>query len=324
MLVSSRRPAGANAPLVALLLAAVVAIAGPPAHAGGVSLHSGDIVVLALENTYTPGILLRVNVATGAIDSLWPNPPLPSPQDLAVRSDGMIMVADAVLGLVAVQPGNGAATVIAGPAAFGGSGPTTLAFTPDGDLLLAGPGGVHRVPAGTGAPELVSPTGILVNPRGITADGVGNIWVGDAGNSFPTGGDVVHVDAATGAQSVLAVLILPHQIRVGSDGSLYVVCAPFGGPTNYLNGGVYKGGAALGDFAMWFKMPFIRGFVTGPGGVWWVMYGRDISRGPYDGIIQGSGPDTYYTGARGPIALVPPGVVPTHPTTWGALKNLYR
>ncbi len=316
----------------ALFLVAVAVLALVPALASrgsAATLKSGDVVALALESTTMPGILLHVDVASGVIDSIVPRPALATPYDVVVRGDGMILVADAALGLVVVEPASGAASVLAGPGAFGGFGPSTLAMAPGGDVLLAGAGGVYRLPAGGTVPQPVSGTGRLVNPRGIADDGAGGAWVSDQGNTFPTGGAIVHVGAG-GAQATLATgcatnqfPVLPLQVRRGPDGFLYVVSGPYGGPTNYLNAGVFRVDPVSGVATMWWPEHFVRGFELAPGGGRWMLVGQDISRSPYGGILGGPG-GQFYLGTRGPIALVPAGVTPTRTRTWGALKSLYR
>ena len=321
-----RSPTFASLVLRSTLVACLAPLAWP---AAAVTLHGGDVFVLAREATTTPGVLLHVNVASGTIDTLVPHPPLVAPRDLTVRSDGTILVADATLGLVGIDPGSGEASVLAAPADLGGSGPTTLAFAAVGDLLLAGPWGVSRIAAGQAAPIPLSPAGLLVDPTSIVDDGAGGAYLTDDTNAFPVGGFVLHVTGA-GTQSYLdgpcngcPFPILPLIVRRGPDGFLYVVSAPYSGPSNYLNAGIYRLDPGTGDATRWRVEPFVRGFVFTPGGDTWVLAGEDISRDPFGGILGGPG-GTFWTGARGPIALVPDRVTPVRARSWGTLKTLYR
>ena len=297
--------------------------------APAVTLHGGDVVVLAREYTTTPGVLLHLTVATGVIDTIVPDPPLATPRDLVVCTNGVILVADATLGLVGIDPLSGAAGVTAGPAAFGGSGPTALARAADGDLLLAGPSGVYRVPADQVVPQSVSGPGLLSSPTGIVDDGAGGMWVTDDNSGYLGGGGIVHVSAG-GAQAVMATScashsfpILPLQIRRGPDQFLYVVNGPYSGPTNYLNAGIFRLDPASGVATQWSTTHFIRGFAFATDGSAWVLSGRDISHDPYDGVLARQG-EQVSTGARGPLALVPDHVTRVRARTWGALKSLYR
>jgi hypothetical protein len=308
---------------------AALAFALSAAAAPAATLHPGDVVVLAREYTYTPGILIHVNVPSGVIDTILPSPPLVTPRDLVVRLDGTILVADASLGLVGVDPLSGAAQVVAGPAAFGGFGPTTLALAPNHDVLLAGPGGVARLADGQTLPQVLSGAGVLVDPTGITDDGSGGAWVTDAQTGTLLSGQIVHVGAG-GSQSVLAPTcathtfpILPMQIRRGPDMALYVVNAPYSGPTNWANGGIFRLDPATGVATLWEWLHFIRGFEFAANGSRWVLYGQSISHDAYGGVVEGPSAWTY-TGARGPIALVPDVATPVHQKSWGALKSLYR
>ena len=317
----------ASRALVAAFAAALV-LSLPASLASAVTLHPGDVVVLPVEGSFTPGMILHFNVASGVFDTILPSPPLSAPHDLVVRHDGAILIADATLGLVAVDPGTGAAVVLAGPAAFGGSGPTTLAYVASGDLLLAGPTSVARLPAGQGALQLISGPGLLSMPGGIVDDGAGGAWVCETGLTFNSG-FMVRVSAG-GVQTMASVgcatntfPVSPLQIRRGPDGFLYVVSAPFSGPTNYLNAGIYRLDPSTGVATRWLATHFIRGFDFTSSGSFWLVYGQDISHDPYGGILSGPGGGGWFN-SRGPLAIVPDGVVPTRTRTWGELKTRYR
>ncbi len=314
---------------VSSLTAAVLFLAPLAVTAASAAmLAPGDVVALGLENMSPPNALLHVVPATGALDTIVARPPLGQPLDLVVRVDGIVLVADVALGLVAVSPVSGVATVLAGPAAFGGSGPSTLAYAPGGDLLLAGAGGVWRIPAGQSSLQALSGPGILVDPRGIADDGAGGVWISDQGNTYPSGGQIVHVSAGGGQAALVTSCasytfpVVPLEVRRGTDGFLYVVSGPYGGPTNYNNAGIFRVDPATGVATVWRTTKFIRGFELAPTGAW-VLCGQDISHDPYGGILGGPG-GQFYTNARGPIALVPAGVTPVRARTWGSLKATYR
>src|SRR5689334_18582513 len=141
------RPAGrVLAALTVLLASSVPAVAG---------LHPGDIVMVVhdvLTSPSPPAAVVQIDAATGASTLLAAGAPLVDARDVAVQHDGTILVADAVGGLLAVNPANGAISVVADPAALGGSGPTAVALAPNGDVVAGGPWGVKRLAGGAGPP----------------------------------------------------------------------------------------------------------------------------------------------------------------------------
>jgi streptogramin lyase len=310
--------------------AALLAQSAPAA-----TLTAGDFVVLAREYTYTPGVLIHVDPAIGVVDTIVPQPPPPDPYDLVVRPDGAILVADRVAGLVLVAPGTGATQVLAAPAAFGGTGPTTLAYADNGDLLLAGPGGMARWSDGLPQPTPLVGAPAVVQPRGVADDGRGGIWLTDEGASYPLGGGLLHLDGTTGASIGLPTLffstspayafpLTPLQVRRGPDGCAYVVSAPYSGPTQYLNSGIFRVDPVTGEMSRWKSTHFVRGFLFDHEGRAWVLFGMDISRDPYNGELTSDGGLGFGVGARGPVAQVPFGTVSVRRQSWGAIKSRYR
>ena len=338
---STRRPAEDNPgtrracssaarTLLVPLLSPLLALLPPAPGAHAATLRPGDVVILAREQTSTPGVFVHLDVAAGTFDTITPQPVLGSPRDVVVRPDGTLLVADATLGLVGVSPGSGAATVLEGPAAFGGSGPTALAFAANGDLWLAGPTGVARLGAGQDTPAILSAAGQLVDPTGILDDGAGGAWVTDDNNSLLGGGGIVHVDAGGGQALVNASCsegytfpVMPLQVRRGPDGFVYVVSGPYYGPTNYLNAGIFRMDPTTNVATRWRTTKFIRGFDFTPAGTAWVASCQDIGHDCYEAILGGPA-GTFYPPGLGPLALVPEGTTLARPRSWGSLKSLYR
>ena len=323
--------------LALAMLAMVLALMLPSHSAVAATLHSGDVLLLARDGATPPVAVLHLDVAAGAFDAIVPHPALSDPRDIAVRPDGMIMVADATLGLVGVAAGSGAATVLAGPAAFGGSGPTALAFAANGDLLLAGPAGIARLLAGQLTPTIVSGAGLLITPTGVLDDDAGGMWITDDNNRFPVGGGIFHVSASgeqtklnascssspSPGSSVYAFPVAPLAIRRGPDGFVYVVSAPYEGPSYYNDAGIFRMDPATGVATIWSTAKFPRGFDFTPGGGLWLSSCTDISRSCYYSVLGGSA-GLFYPAGRGPIALVPAITTPTLNRSWGSLKSAYR
>src|SRR5262249_5525522 len=144
------------------------------------TLHGGDLVVLGNSFAYanSPAQLFVFTPATQNVQTLTFSPALTTTRDMAVLRDGTVIVADAVNGLLRVDPANGQWTVVAPSGAFpGGSAPTAIEAQSNGDLLAAGPDGVTRLAQGQGAPQVVSNVVFSAPPSGVTSNGGADIWV---------------------------------------------------------------------------------------------------------------------------------------------------
>ena len=308
-----------------LLAAALAAFASSSRAA---ALRAGDAVILALE-TPTPAVLRHVEAASGAVGTIVPTPALAQPLDVVVRRDGTILVADVTLGIVAVDPTSGAATAVATAGELGG-GPTTLAFDPKGDLLVAGSYGVSRLAQGAGTPVSISGSGLLVRPRGIASDGGSNVWITDDLPGISWLGRIVHLDPATGAQALLPTTcvtntfpVLPLQVRYGRDGFLYVLGGPYGGPSNYNNSGIFRVDPNTGVATRWNPKWYLRGFDFDANGVLYLMFRDIIHHDPASGLLT-YGNRQVSIGEYGPVAIVSNAATPVRSSSWGAVKALYR
>lgn len=327
--------------LALTMVLALAALSGPAALAA--DLQPGDVVMIVTDRAglFPPGAVVQIDGTSGQGTTLASGPPLTNPRDVVVRSDGTVLVADAASGLLAVNPGTGAVTVVVDVAALGGTGPTAVTVARNGDVLLAGSWGVKRLAGGEGPPLVVSATGLLVEPDGIAVDDAGLIWVSDYSGGPPpaqlyTFGGVCSVDPSSGAQTWLGLSCStnsfphgPQMIHVGPDGNLYVLSAWGYGPGNYQNCGIYRVSPTTGVAEVWLLKRFVRGFDLSPGGTASLLYGRDISNDPYDGILATyDGTTLHQVGSGGlpigPIALVHGGPTPTRLSSWGSLKARYH
>jgi hypothetical protein len=183
--------------LAAAALAVVLAGFGHLASGAPLDVRPGDIV---LGNADEFGEVVRIDpsgkrpLATLArgLDGV--------PTGLAFTDSGQILVAQIQGGIVKINPRVGSSTLVAGTRTL--SGINALALEPDGRILLTrvsarGGGELLRVDPVSGAKTVVSRTGLLGAPTGLTLSG-GKAVVADGT------GRLVLVDPRSGSQSVLA------------------------------------------------------------------------------------------------------------------------
>jgi hypothetical protein len=137
--------------------------------------------------------------------------------------------ADRVGGLIRVNPGTGAQTVVSAGQLL--RTPVGVAVEPTGHVVIAdagafgGNGGVIRVDRITGAQAKVSADGHFVNPTGIAVLGDGSIIVADS-NDAGTDGKLVKVSPTDGQQSLLTgagALKQPIGVALEANGGLVVL-----------------------------------------------------------------------------------------------------
>jgi hypothetical protein len=318
----------------------VLALATAPV--GATSLHPGDVVMIAQEhNASVPhNAVAWVARSGGAYGVLAEGPPISDPRDIAVRHDGTVLVADAVSGLLAINAASGAISVLVDAAHLGGSGPTALTLTSSDDVVMAGAWGVQRLAPGSTSPQRLSGTGLMIDPRGIAADGTGVIWVSDyeAGAATSGGhnaGGIIRVDPVGGVQSFLGIMARPDTfpenlstLRVGSDGQFYVTNTYSGSVGKFGLGGIYRVDPANGASAIWFTDPWVRGFLMDPGQDAIVLYAYDLNHTPFDGVLGDFDGTTFnwWQGGLpvGPISQVPAGATPAVQKSWGQVKVDHR
>jgi sugar lactone lactonase YvrE len=133
---------------------------------------SGHLLVAVKAQNGSRGGVLRVDAASGGVDSLTWGDSLQSPVSLAVDGDGNVIVVD--MGALDGQPS--------------ASGPRLFRVSPDGVQTVMTSGGW------------------LVEPWGITVSQSGDILVYDDGNGFSAPARILRIHPVTGAQSVVASL----------------------------------------------------------------------------------------------------------------------
>ena len=117
--------------------------------------------------------------------------------------------------------------------------------------------------------------------------------------------------------------LAPLAIRRGPDGFVYVLSAPYSGPSYYNDSGIFRMDPATGVATIWSTSKLVSGFAFSPRGSLRASGCIEVSRACAGNFIGGpSGP--FYTGAAGPLALVPAGVTPARGRSWGSLKSAYR
>jgi DNA-binding beta-propeller fold protein YncE len=198
-------------------------------------------------------VILRADATTGAISELSRNGPqgdlFVHPYDLAVESDGSLIVAD--MGqfasddatpdgaIVRVDPRNGMQSLVSRGGAL--VDPAGVAVASDGALYVlenVGVGGVRgviRIDPVSGAQTAVTQGGELCNPFGIAFEPGGDLVVADYGTlvlnnrpivECPRGtGSLVRVERATGRQTILAegdLLRSPFGLAIEPGGRILV------------------------------------------------------------------------------------------------------
>jgi DNA-binding beta-propeller fold protein YncE len=160
----------------------------------------------------TPGGTLSIFAGTGLIGSPTPGPATSSefnfPAGLAVDASGNLYISDTYAnviskvtpsGTLSILAGNGMmAAPVPGPAtssplnnpagiAVDGNGELYIANEGSNDVLAVNPSGTLSVLAGTGTPGPPTPgpasSSELSSPAGVAADGFGNVYIADIGNS---------------------------------------------------------------------------------------------------------------------------------------------
>src|SRR5918992_1542098 len=195
-------------PLLAVMLMSGTAVAAP-----------GDPYVVYTANSFSTGaVILRTEPATGSLVEVSRNGPQGNlfrrPYDLAVESDGKLVVAD--LGepnrkdgaVIRVDPLTGVQSLVSSGGEF--FDPAGIAVAPDGGIVVAnecgaGGGVVLLDPLGL-VQRLLTPNGprdVLVTPERVALDPGGGLLVSDFGAGPDGEGGIVSVDPDTGAQSLV-------------------------------------------------------------------------------------------------------------------------
>ena len=174
------------------------------------------------------GRLLRIDPDTGSQTVIADNSQgnLGSPYGICLNGGGQILAANAQF-VVQVDPLTGQTVTVAAGGNF--LYPLGLAVAANGELLvlnMAFPAQIVRVNPQNGVQKVISQGGFLNHPQAITISGA-DIFVTDV--ATPDGnfgvGRVIHIDAHTGDQAVVAQginLIGPVGIAVDPNGQLIV------------------------------------------------------------------------------------------------------
>jgi gliding motility-associated-like protein len=235
-----------NAPPVNPVPAPVISYTGPQIYAAGAA-----ITPLAATNTggqVPPNFYKQVSTlagsgVSGATDGTGTAAKFYYPSGTALDTSGNIYVADSENHLIRKITPAGKVTTFAG---VGGefSRPTGLAVSADGYIYVAdmgshrilkvSPAGVVSTMAGSGEADFADGIGATASfnePRGITIDATGNLYVADAGNcrirKITPAGQVTTL-AGSGEYSYQdgngtgASFFYPTALTIGSGGNIYV------------------------------------------------------------------------------------------------------
>jgi DNA-binding beta-propeller fold protein YncE len=172
----------------------------------------------------------------------------------------------------------------------------------------------------------VASNGSLVAPGGIAVGPGGTFYIADAGVVTPGGTGAIVAVTPAGTQTVLtttgATLQMPFDIAYSPDGTIWT--AQWGGLSR--RGGGFRRtrlsdgstDAPTGDRS--------QGIAINDAGVIYLGDCISISLDCYSAyryvLLFSTGPQSYLP--SGAMAVVPSGLTPTRPSTWGSVKTRYR
>ena len=315
---------------ITLVIGAFVAGHALPCRAG-VTLKPGDIVMADsfIHPPASPGLWLldpvsfdTTRIVAGGLLA-WPD-------RVAVASTGVVYVADRVSGIVAVDARTGAQSLLVAPSALGGRTARGICLAPDGTLYVTTVGSnigeVLDVNPETHAVTVVAQGGNLENPACVAVGPDGALYVGDESSNSATGtsGSIVRIEPS-GSQTVFAnggLFRGPFDLAISGDGWMYI--AMWGGLSR-RGGGFIR--IRLSDrVSEYVPSDRSQGVAATRDGD--VLLGDCSSvsldcYSEYRYVHRASGGMSRYLPSGG-MAVVPAGSTPTHRSSWGSLKTIYR
>jgi len=313
----------------AAALAVLMLVSALPAS--GVTLHRGDLVAI---DTHLGGFytrIVRLTPGSGmvepiAIRGLLENA---SATDLAVLSDGRILVSTWVHGVVVVQP-NGSQSVYLAEEALGGK-VSGLAVEPGGTVLMmvhaGGEGRILRHDPADGSLETVASGSDLSDYGDLACSPNGTEWFASRAQS-PSNGTAFGSIVRLSPQGVpLAVFTSdefrgPSQLAVTGNGRVYAsnggaMAAGYGGRltrTEIATGITVA--AAVGNACA-------GGAVIAPEEVFYSW--KSTSKVGESWTVERLDPDGWgVDDVTGPIEMVNEEPVPVRGASWGSVKRTYR
>jgi streptogramin lyase len=299
-------------------------------------IKAGDLIVA---NTTSPIAVRIEHISAGshAITQVSRGGLLVSPFDIAVTSDGAVLVVDGRNGIVRVDAATGAQSLAYSAAEFGGAQPQGIEIEPAGSLLVttwwrdgSHPDAVYRISGSN--PVVLTSGGYLKGPAGIARGADGDIYVVDPleppGSYLdPARGSVVRIDPVSGAQKTRYVSSSfrgPGQIAVASDGSLAI--AQYGAMAAGYGGGIFRIDATTGTISTLVATNACSN-LTSAGGGGPLYYSHTVttqSRSTY--YVRRNDGSLVVTGVSGPMAVAPANTNVTSivPASWGSVKARYR
>ncbi len=315
----------ASPPLLTLLALATLSTA-----ASATTLPAGDFVMAIVSANQSCCQVVDLDAATLAATVISSGGYLSMPGDITVTAGGAILVTVAPTGLVRIAPGDGAQTVLASPATFGGDTPAGV--TAAGERIYLSLQGtdprVVEIDENGAVLRTVTRGGLLTLPAGMAVGPDGALYVCE---TIPlmalAGGALVRVDLATGTQTLVASgepLYGPFQLAFAADGSIWSV--QHGIASTRRQGCVVRTDPGTGASEV---VPFgncrAQGIAIRPDGRTAIADCSPVHGDcayPYTRIYPSglSAP----AGLGGPLAVVPATTVPARSTSWGNVKILYR
>jgi hypothetical protein len=320
----------------ALVIAGASAALVPSSRAA--TLHPGDVIVAEYVYASPPSRIVQLDPVTLAPTTISQGPLVTLPQGVAIDRAGRILVADYFEGVVRVDAATGAQSVLVAPDRLGGSA-AGICLAPNGALFVtlrgSAPGVVRVTPDGATVTPVTSGNRITY-PGNLTLGPDGALYVteidvpadnGGQASMFVNGrGSIVRVDPGSGAQSLIAadsLFMSPFDIAFVGPDEIWTAQAGYvsGRRGCFVRTRLSDGGSSLAVEPIDCRS---RGLAVAPNGTVYIGDCHPIHIDCATLFVRRlpAGPD--YTGASGPMAVVPQDVTPTPRRSWGSLKTIYR
>jgi hypothetical protein len=308
-------------------MVAFILVAATPA--GAVTLHQGDLVAIDTHfgSMYTR--IVRLVPGSTVVDQIAIRGLLENAgaSDIAVLPNGRILVATYALGIVAVEPGDGAQSIYRSEEALGGHA-RALTLGSNGELLIlvdaGGEGRILRDDPETGI-EVLAAGSDLSGAADLARSPGGELFVAIPGAQSSGGfGSIVRLSSQGARLAVYTSDVFrgPSQLAVTGNGRVYasnrgIMAAGYGG-------GVTRTEVATGNTAGAVAANACEGVaVVSPELVFYSTKTTDMVGEHWS--VRRMFPVGWGVGdVTGPMVSVTEEPVPAHSASWGAVKRTYR
>jgi hypothetical protein len=314
-----------------ILVAASVALAALPAITGAAALRSGDFVMVSsTASGGYPYSLVSLDGVSSTAQTISTGGLLNGATDVVVRTAGDVLLTVPGVGVVKVQPSDGAQSIFAPGSVLGDGTPSGIAVGQDGAIyvsLQSTQSRVVQLSAEGAFVRIVTTGGYLPLPAGMCFGPDAALYV-CATLAYPAGGGggLVRVDPASGSQTPIAsndLLKGPFHVALAPDGTLWSV--QYGGLSQRRGGCVVKTRISDGYSELAPMGPCTgQGIAIRQDGATVVGDCMRINGDCNSKVTYEYPGGTMVWDIGGPVAVVPDIATPTLRRSWGQLKAIYR